>query len=254
MTQKFYLGGEVAEDMNSRYGQFENQLNKNLKSRHSYAGLDVSYEYTNIVPKIDPNISNNILNLEKYTFTNVEVGAHYMYSKMDRVYYPSKGTYFRAGVYRSVLHDVNIQYSLDSITDIEGSTNGFTKTALDFERRFDFSKSLTGILGANLGFTFQDAIGTDEYSYTETGYGGNYSLGGILQAPRRDNYVFAGLHEDELFVTQFMRINLAAQYSPAKKIFIIPHFDIASIGTGEFSDYIETAFRPSRNALRFVIQ
>ena len=245
LTQKFFLRGEEAEDMNSRYGQFENQLNKNLKSRHSYAGLDLSYEYTHIVPKVDPNISNNVLNLERYTFTNIEIGAHYMYSKMDRVYYPSKGTYFRAGVYRSVLHDVDIKFSVDSIADVKGSTNGFTKTVLDFEKRFDFSKTITGILGANVGFTFEDALGAGEYSYTEYGYAANYSLGGILTAPRRDNYVFAGLHEDELFVTQFMRISLAAQFNPVKKVFIIPHYDLATTGTGDFNDYIETAFSPS---------
>ncbi len=246
LDQKFFLGGEVASDFNSRYAQFDNQINKNLKSRHSYAGLDLSYEYTNLAPKIDPNISNNILNLENYTFENFEIGAHYMYSNMDRVYYPAKGTYFRAGVYRSILHDLDIQYSdNDEDEDINGSTNGFTKLVLDFEKRFDFTKKVTGIVGANIGFIFEDAIAENEYSFAEYGYAAKYSLGGILTAPRKESYVFAGLHEDELYVTEFMRLSLAAQINPIKSIFIIPHFDIASVGQGDFNDYIEDAFSPS---------
>ena len=245
LDQKFYLEGELAEDMKSRYGQFENQLNKNLKSRHSYAGLDLSYEYTYIKPKTDPYVSGNVLNLERYGFRNVEIGAHYMYSKMDRVYYPTKGTYFRAGVYRSILNDLDIDFATDDIEDIEGSTNDFTKLALDFERRFQFSNTLTGILGANAGFIFQDDLKADEYSFAEFGYAAQYSLGGILTAPRRGNYTFAGLHEDELAVTQFMRIRLAAQWNPLNKVFVIPHFDVASIGYDGFNGYIEDAFSPS---------
>lgn len=247
LDQKFYLAGELADNMNSSYGQFENQINKNLKSRHSYAGLDLSYEHTNIKPKTDPSVNNNLLNLERYVFNNFEIGAHYMYSKMDRVYYPSKGTYFRAGVYRSVLNDLEIDFYTDDLEDINGSTNDYTKLELDFEKRFDFSKTFTGIVRANAGFIFQDDLKGNEYSFTEFGYAAKYSLGGILTAPRRGNYTFAGLHEDELAVTQFMRIGLAAQWSPVNKVFITPHFDVASIGYDDFDDYIEDAFSPSGN-------
>jgi NTE family protein len=116
---------------------------------------------------------------------------------------------------------------------------------LDFEKRFDFTKKVTGILGANVGFIFEDAITGNEASFAEYGFAAKYSLGGILTAPRRGSYTFAGLHEDELSVTEFMRLTLAAQINPLKSIFIIPHFDIASVGRGDFDDYIEDAFSPS---------
>ncbi len=128
-----------------------------------------------------------------------------------------------------------------------GSTNDFTRLELDFSKRFQFNKMVTGILGANTGFIFQDDLKEDEYSFAEYGYAAQYSLGGILTAPRRGNYTFAGLHEDELAVTQFMRISLAAQLNPFKKVFITPHFDVASIGYGDFNDYMEDAFSPDGN-------
>jgi len=198
-----------------------------------------------LIPKVDPEISDNVLGLDSYTFRNMEIGAHYMYSNMDNVYYPAEGTFFRAGVYRSVIHDLDVQFTSDDEEDINGSTNGFTKVVLDFEKRFDFTKKVTGILGANIGFIFEDAMTGNDYSFAENGYAAKYSLGGILTAPRRGNYTFAGLHEDELHATEFMRLSLAAQINPLKSGFIIPHFDIASVGFGDFNDYMEDAFSPS---------
>jgi NTE family protein len=247
LNQKFFLFGKEAEDMKSRYVGFDNQLNRNLKSRHSYAGIDLIYEYNNLVPKIDPEVNNNILDLKRYVFQNFQIGAHYLYSNMDRVYFPLKGTYFKASINRSLLSEVDLQYFENDTLNVKGSVNGFTKLGLDFEKRFDFNKSITGILGTNVGFTFEDGLTEGELSFTDYGYAAKYTLGGILVAPRRDSKVFAGLHEDELFVTQFMRVSLGLQINPLSKLYVTPHVDIASIGYEGFNDYIENAFSPSGN-------
>jgi NTE family protein len=166
---------------------------------------------------------------------------------MDRVYFPLKGSYFKAGLYRSILSEVDLQYVVSDDLNVKGSINGFTKLGLDFEKRFDFNKSITGILGANVGFTFEDSLGESELSFADYGYAAKYSLGGILTAPRRDSQVFAGLHEDELFATQFMRISLGLQISPLSKLYVTPHVDMASIGYQDFNDFIGNAFSPSGN-------
>lgn len=36
-----------------------------------------------------------------------------------------------------------------------------------------------------------------------------------------------------------MKLNLALQFNPASKFYIIPHFNIAAIGFGNFKDYYE---------------
>jgi NTE family protein len=83
----------------------------------------------------------------------------------------------------------------------------------------------------------------------EFGYGGSYFLGGILTRPRKDLYNFPGLNEGEIVVTQFMMLNLGVQYSPVKSLYFIPHFNIASVGFGNFDDYIKDAFSPKGNWL-----
>jgi len=246
LEQKFFLAGEIADNLKSRYVQFDNQINYNLNSRRSYVGADLSYEYNRVVPEVDPDIKDNILNLDSYNFNNLELGAHYFYSRFDRVFYPSKGMLFRGFVSRSLLHDVDLIYSQASgLDEVKGSTNAFTKFGVDFEYRIPMNANLTGIIGSNLSFIAEDPLKGDEFSFTDYGYSAKYSLGGVLMAPRRGTYPFPGLHEDELFVNQYMNLQLALQFKPSSKIFIIPHFNLASVGFEDFTDYIDDAFTPS---------
>ena len=242
LKQKFFLQGEIADNLKSRYVQFDNQLNYNLNSRRSYIGMDLSYEYNRLLPEVDPSIKDNILSLDRYTFKNLELGAHYYYSRFDQVFYPDKGMLLRGFVSRSLLHDVDLIYSDPDFDEVIGSTNGFTKFGIDFEYRTPLSAKTTGIIGTNLSFIAQDALKGDDISFTDYGYSAKYSMGGVLTAPRRGSYPFPGLHEDELFVSQFMNLQLALQFKPSSKIFIIPHFNLASVGFGDFQDYLEDAF------------
>jgi len=247
LDQKFFLAGEVADNLKSRYVQFDNQINLNLESRRDYVGLGLNYEFNRIVPEVNPDINDNILGLRRYTFNNIEATAHYFYKRFNQPFYPTEGTFIRAFLSRSFLHDVVLEYSDPSEPIVDGSTNGFTKFGVDFERRMSFSDKITGIVSANLAFNFQDAMKSGDLSFTDFGYTANYSLGGVIATPRRGTYVFPGFHEDELFVTQLMNLQLGVQFHPTSKIFIIPHINLASVGFSDFSDYFEDAFSPSGN-------
>ena len=72
-----------------------------------------------------------------------------------------------------------------------------------------------------------------------------YFLGGNSTNQRKNSYVFQGLNEDELNVTQLMRLNLALQFNPINKIYVTPHFDVASLGFDDFNEYIKNAFSPN---------
>ncbi len=244
LDQKFFLAGEIADNLKSQYFQFDNQINYNLNSRSSYLGLDLSYEYNRLVPEVDPSIKDNIISLDRYIFRNLELGGHYFYSRFDRVFYPVKGMLLRGFVSRSLLHDVELIYSDPDLGEVIGSTNGFTKFGADFEYRNPISSQLAGIIGVNLSFIAEDPLKGDAVSFIDYGYSAKYSLGGILLSPRRGSYIFPGLHEDEIFVTQMMNLHLGLQFKASSKIFIIPHLNLASVGFEDFSEYIEDAFSP----------
>ena len=176
---------------------------------------------------------------------NLLFGGHYIYSKFNRVYYPSKGTFVRGFISRSLLHDVDLVYSTEELGEVKGSTNAFTKFGADVEHRISFSPKTTGIIGANFAFTATDKIKNDEISFIEYGYSAKYSLGGMITAPRRGTYTFPGMHEDEIFFTQIMNLQLGVQFNPTSKLFITPHLNFASLGFDDLSDYFEDAFSPS---------
>lgn len=245
LEQKFYLLGEIADNLKSRYVQYDNQINFNLDPRNSYVGAFVTYEYNRLLPEIDPDIKDNLLSLRSYTFRNLEFGAHYYFSRFDQVFYPTKGTFARVFASRSALHDVDLQYTDLRSERIEGPTNGFTKLGADIEHRMYFGPKITGIIGANLGFILEDELKPGDLSFIDYGYSAKYSLGGVVTGPRRSTYVLPGLHEDELFVTQMMNLQLGVQFNPTSKIHIIPHVNLASVGFGGFSEYFEEAFSPS---------
>jgi len=253
LDQKFYLEGEIADDMNSDFFQFDNQFNKNLNSLHSYVGLDLSYEYTKVQPKIDPLLNSNIINLKYYEFQNFEVGFHYLYNVMNQVFYATSGTIVGAKVARSIHNEVDAEYVPDDQTVPgdqliwKGSTNGFTKLNFDIEHRKSFSKKVTGIAGANLAFIIQDPLSSGDLDFNEYGYSAMYSLGGTVVSPRKDTYIYPGMHEDEIFVSQMMKINLGVQINPFSKFYFTPHVNLASVGFDDFDDYIKDAFSPEGN-------
>ncbi len=242
LEQKFFYKGEVLDQWKSNYFQFDNQFNKNLNSLNSYAGIGISYEYSSLAPKNNTETNDNLI--DNYLFSNLEIDAHYVYSKMDKVYYPNTGTYIRVGVARSLIHDLGVLFADEEFEDIKGSTNGFTKAMFDFERRWAFTDKITGILGVNAAFIFEDKLESDDWWFSDYGYAAQYSLGGTVTAPRKGSYVFPGLHEDEIFVNQMMRINAAVQINPFSKFYFIPHVNIATVGFSEFDKYIENAFSP----------
>jgi NTE family protein len=246
LKQNMYVSGERADDFRYQYLQFDNQMNKSLNNKHSYIGLGLNYEYTNAKPIINPEINDNILSLERYQFHNLEVYLRYSTNTLNKSYFPTQGTFLNVTLSRSLYPYANIAYSQDSISDLNGKTENFTKLNASYEKRFLFDDKLTGILQASAGFTFVDSKSAD-VSFLDFSYAANYFLGGNILRPRKDDYIFRGLNESELYVTQFMMLNMGAQISPANNIYLTPHFNIASIGYENFNDYISSAFSPSGN-------
>ncbi len=244
LIQNFYVLGENVDDLDYRYFQFDNQFNKNIHPLKSYVGIGLNYENTTLKPTVDPEVADNPFFLENYNFKNFEIYAHYFYNTMDLTFFPTKGAFFNAKLSRSIYHDMDIHFTDENIPRVNGATNSFTKLGLDFEKRLHLHKNITGIFGVSTNFIFVDDLKSDDVSFIEYGYGGSYSLGGNLIRPRKGDFIFPGLNEGELVVTQFMMLNLGLQIKTFNKLFLTPHMNIASVGFGNFDDYIEDAFNP----------
>lgn len=247
LKQEIFIDGKSADNMLYNAFEFNNQVNRNLNSLQSYVGFGLNYSYTEVKPKNDPDINDNVLSLKNYNFNNIEVSAHYSYNDMDKVFFATNGTILKANIKRSLFNDVSIAFTETDSTDFSGSTNGFTKVGFAFEKRIQIKKKITGIIGLDANFIFQDKPRDNQGSFSNYGYAEKYFVGGFLLSSGSDRLVFPGLHEDELNVTHFTAIKLGLQLNPVGKIYLTPHFDIASVGFGNFKEYIGATFNNNGN-------
>jgi NTE family protein len=247
LTQELFIDGRSADNMLYNAFEFNNEANRNLNSLKSYAGLGLNYNYTEVQPKNDPNLNPNVLLLKNYNFKNTEVNVHYSSNDMDKVFFATTGTILKANINRSLLNDVNISFTDVNLTDFSGSTNGYTKLGFAFERRLPIKKKVSAMIGFDANFIFQDKQKDNQASFSDYGYAAKYFIGGILPSPGSNRFAFPGLNEDELNVTQFMAIKLGAQINPMGKIYLTPHFNIATVGFHNFNEYIDDAFFPKGN-------
>jgi len=245
LKQELFISGNHVDDMKNRSLIINNQINKNINSLKSYVGFGFDYRHTNYKPKNDPEYSDNLINLDRYKFDNVELYAHYIHNSMDDVFYATNGAFFNGTVTRSIFHSVDMTYYNDELPPVKGDTNGFTKLALNFEKRVPIKKKITGIIGATGSFIFEDNLSSDEISFTDYGYAEKYFIGGLLLIPKKDSYAFPGLYEGELNASQFLRLSLGMQFNPINKVYITPKFNIATVGFGDFSEYLDDAFSPN---------
>jgi NTE family protein len=247
LKQELFIDGKSADNMLYNAFEFNNEANRNLNSLKSYAGLGLSYSYTEVKPKNDPALNPNVLSLNNYNFENIEVNAHYSYNDMDKVFFATNGTILKANINRSILSDVNVNFTDVNLVDYSGPTNGYTKLGFAFEKRFQLKKKITYIIGFDTNFIFEDKLKNDQTSFSDYGYAAKYFLGGIIPSSGSNRFTFPGLNEDELNATQFMGVRLGAQINAMGKIYLTPHFNIASVGFDNFNDYIGDAFSPKGN-------
>jgi len=234
LKQTVFIDGEVATNVYYNYFQFDNQINKNINASHSFFGAGINYELTKITPVLDQKFNENPIKLDRYLFNNLEVYGHYVYNNLNSVFYATKGNYFKGSVGRSFVSEVDLNYYQEEEINVTGETNGHTKVTIEFEKRIPFTKKITGIIGANGNFIFEDKLKSDEISFSNFGLAQKYFLGGNLPNQRKNSLVFPGLHEDELNVDQLMKLNLGVQFNPVSKLYFIPHFDIATVRFGNF--------------------
>lgn len=238
LKQKLFIDGMLAENLKVDSYGITGRINKNINAFNSYIGIGINIGKTQIEPSISPDIIENALTLVSYTSNSSTLDARYVYNTMNEVFYATAGSALTTVLTQSIKQDVNAVFTDEGIS---GRTNGFTKLQIGYEKRFPFTSTITGILDAAAGVTFDDKLQGDEISFFEYGHPDLFFLGGNLPIQTAGTFAFQGLNEDELVVSQFLMLNLGVQLNPMSKFYITPEFNIASVGfddVGEFTNNI----------------
>ncbi|MCX7549400.1 patatin-like phospholipase family protein [Xanthomarina sp. F2636L] len=247
VKQNFYLQGNKGEELKNSYFQMYGQINKNLSSIYNYIGLDLIYSYTKLKPSVDPSFNDNVYDLRKYTYGNLEVNLQFQHNSMNQVFFATSGTYFNTRIGRTLASKVEVSLDVNSQNDVEGITNGFSKFSFLFEKRMPITEKTSLITGLSTGFMFMDDVDANDISVLEYGPTAKYFLGGNLVRPIRDAIVFQGLKDSELIASQYMKLHIATQFNPLNNIYLTPYVNLASVGFGDFDDYMTDAFSPKGN-------
>lgn len=247
LRQEIFIDGNSADDILYNAFEFNNEINRNLNSLKSYVGFGLNYHFTNLKPKYDTEYNPNVFNINNYNFNDSEINLHYSYNDMDKAFFATNGTILKANISRSLFTNANISFSDPNLTSVSGSTNGYTKFGFAIEKRALLKKKITGMIGFDSYFIFQDKLKNNQASFSDYGYASKYFLGGIIPSSGSSRFSFPGLNEDELNVTQFMGIRMGAQMNIKGKIYLTPHFNMATVGFDNFNEYIDKVFTPKGN-------
>jgi NTE family protein len=247
LEQEIFIDGKSADNMHYNTFELNNEVNKNLNSLNSFVGIGLNYHYTELKPKYSTDYNPNVFFISNYNFNDIEIDMHYSYNDMDKVFFASTGTLIKAKMSRSLLTDVGASYIDPVIPSVSGPTNGFTGFEFEYEKRIPLQKRITGIIGFDSYFMFLNKLKNNQNSFSDYGYAAKYHIGGIIPSSGSNRFSFPGLHEDELNLTQFMGIKLGAQINTMGKVYLTPHFNIASVGFDDFNDYIGNIFNPKGN-------
>ena len=239
LTQEINMNNRTEEQIRYRYFEFENQVNRNITSMASYAGLNLSYQNTDLTPRISPESGDPSLKLKSYSFNVIQIGAHYVYNTLNSAAFATEGATLKGNIARSVNNTINVGFTDGSIPNEIGAISNYTKFGFDSEKRFSLNSKFTGILGLAGNFIIVDAENIKDVSFNDFGLAAKYSLGGNQLSPRRDSFILPGLQEGELPVSQFTKLNLGLQYNFKTKLYVTPHVDVAIVGFGNFENYIK---------------
>ncbi len=245
LTQQIYISGEKVDDMRYRYFTFDNQVNRNITSMSSYVGFSLNYQNTYLEPKLKSDLSDNIFSLNSYAFNTIQLNTHYVYNTLNNVLYPTEGATFKANIGRSLFNDVEVKFTDSVLPNENGSTANYTKFGIEYDKLFPLNNFTSLLVGSSANFIVLDKEKENDVSFTNFGLGAKYFLGGNQLDPRTDSYVFPGLNEGELTVSQFVKLNLGLQYNFKTNLYIIPHVDFAIVGFKGFDDYFNNFFTPN---------
>ena len=248
LEQRTYIDGNYAGDLKSKYLQIDNQINLNIDSFKNYIGLGATYNYNNLKPKIDPEISENNYKITHYNFSDIEVYGQYIHNSLEQLFYPTKGTYFKIKLGTSVYTYMETE-SLDEVVlpDTNGAVSQFTKLRFNFETRFPLTTKLSAILAIDSGLIYFDDNNNRGNSFDEFGYSANYFLGGNIVRSRNDTFTLPGLEENEVAATQFTVTKLALQYQLFSDIYLTPHVNFGIIGFSDVNNFFSNYINPKGN-------
>lgn len=246
LTQNVFIDNKIADNLQFNYLQFDNQINRNINSLKSYFGFGIDYNYTHLRPKTDPGF-NTVFTLSSYYLNLVELNLHYSTNNLNKQYFASTGNKLYVELSQSIHQDVVVNFANNNAQNFNNALMPFTKFNASYENRIPLNPKNVLIMEGSAGFMFENTTENNKKTTAELGYTSKYFLGGYSANTLKNSTTFAGLQENELNLSQFIKLGISMQHNLGSKLFLTPHVDFATIGFGNFNDFKKDFFAPKGN-------
>lgn len=234
LTQSVYIGNKVADNLQFNQVELCNDFNRNINSLKSYFGFGLNYKFTHLRPKTDPGF-NTVFTLSSYYLNLIEMNVHYSMNNLNKLHFASTGNKLYVELSRTLHLDADINFAEKNLENYSGQLNSFTKFMVTYENRVPLNEKNVIVMEGSAGFMFEDS--KKQQSSSEFGYSSKFFLGGYSPNTLKNSVTFAGLQENELNLSQFVKANLSLQTNLAPKLYLTPHLDVAIVGFRDFKEF-----------------
>ncbi|MBL7845614.1 MAG: patatin-like phospholipase family protein [Cyclobacteriaceae bacterium] len=238
-----YINGTAISDLINRNSYFNMVLNQTL-SRNAYWGFGPAWQWSQLKPKIDPRDQSNPDPFEVINYNLSSLGAkvHFNYNTLDKVFFPTQGKWIRA----EAKVNFNAPYNLNFLTNgdevpLEGNVQTYGRLTVKGLRNITLRSRMTLQLITQLAFTQDLSSRSESYSSYLLGAGDFMIVGGSINRPRLNNFVFMGLREGELTAPQVITVGTQLQTELYKNVYLSPAVNLIAAGF-DSSDYWRTLF------------
>lgn len=235
IINSFVQGNSVPDGL-GRHFAVNTFINRTI-NQSSYWGFGPALQWNRIRPKIGPRdqLDVNALELIEYNMSSIGLRSHYVFNNLNKVFYPSKGTWIRAELRFNIENNADLTLLLtDSLMRSEAFGEGLIQDYVRINVRAlhviptgdKFSVQLLG----QVGLTQEMSSHENFFSVYGLGAGDFFRVGGELQRPRDIHFPFFGLREAQLSVAQVMSAGARLQWNPNKNVYISPTVNILAAG------------------------
>jgi NTE family protein len=237
-----YVDGTPVPDVISKYFSATTNLNYSLNQK-SYWGFGAYWQTNQLKPKIDPRteVDPGDFEIIKYNLQNIGARIHYQINSLDKVYFPTRGTWIRIDALGNFSNPVDANIFInqpDTTYDyiVEGKVQNYLRLNVKILKNIELQKNLSLQVRGQVGFTQHLSSSASKFSAYQFAAGDFNSLGGQLFRPRSSSFMFTGLQEAEVAVPQIMIAGANLQWTIAKNLYAIPSVNILA-GGYDSSDY-----------------
>jgi len=231
-----FFDGTPIPDVISRHFSASTNLNYSL-DQTSYWGFGAFWKTNQLKPKIDPRTEINPDEFEiiKYNLSNTGARLHYQKNTSDKVYFPTKGIWFRAEALANFGNPAIAQLYInipDTIYDytLKGNVQNYLRLNVRWQKNVELNKNMTLQLRGQAGFTQEMSAIEGRFSAYQLAAGDFIAVGGQIQRPRANSFTFTGLREAEIAVPQIMIAGANLQWTLSKNIYVIPSLNLLAAG------------------------